>query len=252
MQHLFHRTIDATSVLFVRPSDTERPTWVAYQQHEYLGTLHAQPDVDEKWHLQGTRERHQRLDDAIRALRRPPSWARDCELARRWARTLLDDPQLLILDIQTTDLHDARAVQIGVIDRAERIIVNELINPQAPIAPAATALHGITQSKVASAPTFAELQPRLKQALQGRRCLAYNLDFDKDVIERELRRVGAPPTHQWLARTRWEDAMHPYATWKGLWATHRRGYRFQRLNGSYDAVKNCQAALQTVRRVAGY
>jgi hypothetical protein len=42
LDDLFSRTIDASPVRFVRPCDTDRPAWAAYENARYLGTLHAQ------------------------------------------------------------------------------------------------------------------------------------------------------------------------------------------------------------------
>ncbi|KOV71654.1 hypothetical protein ADL02_45820 [Streptomyces sp. NRRL WC-3723] len=37
----FGRLVDGLPVRFVRPGDTERPSWAVYQQERYLGTVHA-------------------------------------------------------------------------------------------------------------------------------------------------------------------------------------------------------------------
>lgn len=243
--HLFTRTVDATPVHFVRPLDTDRPTWAAYENSRYLGTVHAQPEAGQLWHVQSTRERHLRLDDAVRALRRPPSWPSQRDTARQWASRLLRDPQLLVLNLQTTGLNRSWAVQIGLTDRYGTPLLNQLINPRAAITPCASALHGITAVQTALSPAFSELVPELAHLLHGRRCVTYNAVFDREVMERELYRHFADGrrTRDWLANCVWEDTMRPYATWKGLWAAHRRAYRYQPLGGQYDAITNCQLLL---------
>ncbi|MEV6383163.1 3'-5' exonuclease [Streptomyces sp. NPDC051773] len=251
LDHLFSRTIDATPVHFVRPVDTDRPSWAAYQHHQYLGTLHAQPDSDSWWHVQSTRERHTHLDDAVRALRRPATWPSERERVRQWVNALLADPRLLVLDVQTTSLATAWAVQIGMTDRHGNTLFDEIINPLADITPAAAALHGITPEHAATAPTFSALLPTITHIVRGRRCLAYNLDFDRGVLERELRRHhhSDAQAQQWLRTCSWEDAMAPCATWTGLWAAHRHAYRYQPLRGPYNAVANCRTLLTTLRQI---
>ncbi|MFF7452554.1 MULTISPECIES: exonuclease domain-containing protein [unclassified Streptomyces] len=196
--------------------DTDRPSWAAYDDTRYLGTLHAQVDLDGVWYVQSTRERHLRLDDAVRALRRPPTWPEERERVRRWARTCLDDLRLLVLDVQTTGLGDAWAVQIGLTDRYGTALIDEVINPLNDIEPAAARLHGITHSRVSASHTFSTLLPDLTRLITSRRCVAYNAPFDRGVLERELRRHYNDPlrARAWLQACSFEDAMHPYATWK--------------------------------------
>lgn len=250
--NLFSRTIDAAPVRFVRPADTDRPTWVAYDSTGYLGTLHAQLDLDGRWHVQSLGERHLDLDDAIRALRRPASWPAAQAQARRWARAMLKDPRLVVLDIQTTGLDDAWAVQIGLTDRSGNVLLDELVNPMADVTAPAAALHGFSSDQLATAPTFGALVPELVRNLTGRRCLAYNADFDRGVLEREIARLPVSTRHSRtvLEACSWHDAMAPYATWRGLWSARRNAFRYQRLGSTYDAVSNCHRLLETVELMA--
>jgi hypothetical protein len=86
---LFLWPVDGAAVRFVRPADTDRPSWGAYDAETYLGTVHAQHDAVKGtwpvWHVQTLDERHPAIEDAVRAIRRPPSWTREREQARRWA-----------------------------------------------------------------------------------------------------------------------------------------------------------------------
>jgi hypothetical protein len=112
--HWLEYLVDGTSVQLVRPSDTDRPFWAAYEETRYLGTVtvHGQFDLDGRWHVQPLNERHLSLDDAVRALRRSRPRTRPtvgCGILR--------DPHLLAPDVQTTALHTAWAVQIGATDR---------------------------------------------------------------------------------------------------------------------------------------
>lgn len=252
LTHLFTRTVDAAPVHFVRPADTDRPTWAAYEGTHYLGTIHAQFDTGGRWHVQSLREHHLRLDDAIRALRRPTTWHTEREQARRWAHALLNDPRLLVIDVQTTGLHQAWAVQIGITDRYGTTVFDELINPLADITPAAAALHGITTEAISSAPTFSTLLPALALILDGRRPLAYNAPFDQQILDRELRRHHGPAAaaRPQLTTCAWEDAMQPYAAWKGLWSARHHTYRYQPLGSCYDAIANCRRLLDAIQQIA--
>ncbi|MEU9157802.1 3'-5' exonuclease [Streptomyces sp. NPDC048417] len=243
--------MDASPVHFVRPLDTNRPTWVAYEGGQYLGTVHAQFDTGRHWHVQSLREQHLHLDDAVRALRRPATWPDDQERVRRWAHSVLGDHHLVVLDVQTTALNNPWAVQIGLTDRHGNVLFNEHLNPLADIAPEAAALHGITADQAAAAPPFGTFVPRLSRLLRGHRCLSYNAPFDSGVLKRELLRHLRSTTRacSWLDQCTWVDAMRPYAAWKGLWSAHRRDYRYQPLGGSYEAVTNCRILLATLERI---
>ncbi|MGW1625665.1 3'-5' exonuclease [Streptomyces sp. NPDC002172] len=253
---LFSLEVDERPVQFVRPADTDRPDWGVYDDstaRQFLGMVHSElSDGAQVWRVGATAERHGTLDDAVRALRRPASWPRERSQVQDWARRVLADESLLSVDVETTGLGDAWAVQIAATDRTGTVVFNEYVNPLADIDPKAVALHKITPERVADAATFAELLPELTKVMAGRRCLFYNMSFDRGVFERELKRHhGADaPAAQWLDRCRWEDAMEPYAVWKGLWSVKRGRYRAQKLGGPHDAVEDCRVLLSRVEQMA--
>ncbi|MET7458454.1 3'-5' exonuclease [Streptomyces sp. NPDC005574] len=252
-QDLFTQDVDGQPVQFVRPADTDRPVWAAYEDGTYLGTVSAEPNGSRPlWHVQSTREAQHCLDDAVRALRRPASWPREREEASRWARRLLSDKTLTALDVETTGLQNAFAVQIAVVGRDGSVLLDAYVQPDAVIEPDAVAVHGITPERLASAAAFGRLLPALTEVLHGRTVVAYNMDFDRTVLERELVRHYDAPAEagQWLARCRWEDAMVPYAVWRGLWSVKRGAYRNQPLGGPHDAVADCKLLLAKLEQMA--
>lgn len=254
LEDLFTRTVDEHPVQFVRPADTDRPTWATYEGSRYLGTVSAELDGGRpRWRVQTTHEAHHDLDDAVRALRRPASWPREREQVSHWARRLLADDSLLAVDVETTGLENAYAVQIAAVDHRGGVVFNEYVQPEAVIEPAAIAVHGITPERVASAATFAQLLPDLTELLDGRTVAAYKVDFDRGVFERELHRHhgDAAAVDRWLGRIRWEDAMVPYAVWRGLWSVKRGSYRNQPLGAPHDAVADCKLLLAKLEQMAG-
>jgi hypothetical protein len=65
---LFVRDVDERPLQFVRPADTDRPTWAAYDGGTYLGIVSAEPDDGRPlWQVQTTREAHRVLGDTVRA-----------------------------------------------------------------------------------------------------------------------------------------------------------------------------------------
>jgi DNA polymerase-3 subunit epsilon len=250
---LFVREVDERSVQFVRPADTDRSMWAAYEQQVYLGTVSVQLDGGPPlWRILATGESYQQLDDAVRALRRPSSWPHEREQAARWAKRLLADDSLIAVDVETTGLENAFAVQIAAVARDGEVLFNEYVQPKAVIEEGAIAVHKITPKQVATAATFGELLPQLTCILRGRRLVAYNAGFDRSVFERELTRHygSTAKASQWLGPLWWEDAMAPYAVWRGLWSAKRGSYRNQPLGGPHDAVADCKLLLERLREMA--
>jgi len=68
---------------------------------------------------------------------------------------------------------------------------SSLVNPEQPIPPDATAIHGISDAMAASAPTFAQLAPAVAALLSGCDLAGYNVDrFDRRMLAAEFRRAG--------------------------------------------------------------
>ncbi|MFI5867548.1 exonuclease domain-containing protein [Streptomyces sp. NPDC051546] len=146
---LFTRDVDGRAVRFVRPADTDRPTWSVYDGEAYLGTVSADANGGSPlWRVQSTREAHRELSDTVRALRRPTSWPRKREEVTRWARRLLADDSLLAVDVETTGLQSPYAVQIAAVDRHGTVVFNEYVQPDAAMEAAALQVHGITPERL--------------------------------------------------------------------------------------------------------
>jgi DNA polymerase-3 subunit epsilon len=254
---IFITTIDTVPIECIRPSDTDRPTWCiyapgSYRPEDYLGTLHAL-DTAGLWHVQATGERHASFADAVRALRRPPTWPRERARAAWWARRLLADPALLIIDVQTTGLTNPFAAQIAATDGSGTLILNELLDPQAEFEPEASTLHGLTEESTRNACTFNDLLPVLAELFHGRHLVAYST-FDQAVIARELHRHLSDPVRvrAWLSSSRWHDAIPPISTWTGLWSTRYHAYRHVKLGSHYAAAANCHLLLRRLQQLADH
>lgn len=181
--------VDGRAVELVRPADTAGPCWAVYESGGYLGTVAAELHGGEPlWRVQATHESFDSVADAVRALRRPASWPRERQEVTRWARELLNDDTLTVLDLETTGLNDAWVAQIAAVDRDGSALISEYVNPRAEIEPAAIAVHGITPDRVTRAPVFSDFVEELAAVLHDRTVVAYNADFDRGVPKRELTR----------------------------------------------------------------
>lgn len=112
---------------------------------------------------------------------------------------------LLVFDTETTGLTlhpnarpelQPRAVEFGGVylsleDGSVIETFEMLINPEMPIPPEATKVHGITDADVANVPNFRDTAPRLAAIFEGCHCaIAHNAPFDKAILKHEAARSG--------------------------------------------------------------
>jgi DNA polymerase III epsilon subunit-like protein len=188
--------------------------------------------------------------------------ARRCEVAdlSAWARDALADPRTVVLDTETSGLHDgARIVDIAVVTVGGEVLVDTLLDPGEPIPAEAADVHGITDADVRGKPRFGEVLVQLTGALINRRCLVYNRGFDVGRLRHELtlhyREAGhddpAASAAAWLETLRFEDVMVPYSDWVGEWSDYHGGYRWQPLyGGDHRAASDCRAVVDRLREMA--
>ncbi len=105
----------------------------------------------------------------------------------------------VVLDTETTglDQRTARIVQVG----AVRIIAGRLcevdpldvlVNPEVPIPPGSSDIHGITDAAVAAAPTFKDVAPQLGAYIDGAVVIGHTIGFDLGILAREHRSASLP------------------------------------------------------------
>jgi len=166
-----------------------------------------------------------------------------------WARALLDARDWVILDTETTGLGlTDEVIQIGVIGPDASVALDTMVRPlgRRSIPAAAVAIHSITFERLAGAPTFPELAPRLAEIVRGRRVIAYNADYDRRLIQQTALLSGVAAPH-----AAWECAMRAYARFVGEWDFRKNDYRFQRLpSGDHSALGDCRATLEIIRTMA--
>lgn len=153
-----------------------------------------------------------------------------------------------VIDTETTGLlpEEARIVSVAVVwatigsDDAE-VVLDQRVNPGIPIPPESTKVHGITDEDVAAAPTWADVWPRVHDALHGRIPAAFNAVYDWSVLSAECQRTGGSPWN-WK-RSAWLDpfilvrGLDQYQKGKRLGdAARRRGIDVQAHGAAGDAM----------------
>src|ERR1700753_4252126 len=103
---------------------------------------------------------------------------------------------LAIIDLETTgvNLGTDRIVGIAIVKimpDGKKLVKRKLINPEIPIPPATTEIHGITNETVRDAPTFRQVANELKQFLDHCDLAGYNSNrFDIPLLAEEFLRIG--------------------------------------------------------------
>lgn len=103
---------------------------------------------------------------------------------------------LCVFDLETTGIQVAkdRIVEISILKvnpDASRESKTWLVNPEMPIPAESTAVHGITDEKVANAPTFKEIAAKVLEMISGCDLGGFNSNrFDVPLLAEELLRAG--------------------------------------------------------------
>lgn len=103
---------------------------------------------------------------------------------------------IAFIDLETTgtNISTDRIVEIAIVKimpEGTRLVKRKLINPQMPIPPASSAIHGITNEMVKDAPTFKQVANEVKQFLEHCDFGGYNSNrFDIPMLVEEFLRIG--------------------------------------------------------------
>jgi DNA polymerase-3 subunit epsilon len=103
---------------------------------------------------------------------------------------------LAIIDLETTgiNLGTDRIVEIAIVKimpDGKKLVKRKLINPEMPIPPGSTEIHGISNEMVKDAPTFKQVANELKQFLDNSDLAGYNSNrFDIPLLVEEFLRIG--------------------------------------------------------------
>lgn len=138
--------------------------------------------------------------------------------AASWIRDLLDG-DFVILDTETTGLgRRDEVIEVAVVDASGATLLQTLVWPQGGSVPqGATRVHGLTIDDLGGAPTWPHVLPELREALGGRRVLAWNAPFDE--------RMARQSSRLWRLRhdlPAFECAMRAYALARGVASGRRK------------------------------
>jgi len=141
----------------------------------------------------------------------------------------------LFLDTETTGIGDNdEIIEISIIDKNERILIDTLIKPKKKIPKESTNIHNITNSDVKNSPTFFEIINRLNSILNNRVVCVYNADFDCRLLRQSAikwrENISLPN------KTRFFCIMKLFAKYSGEWDNYHNHFKWHKLE---DALKIC-------------
>ena len=168
-------------------------------------------------------------------------------------RALLDRPDVLVVDTETTGLDgDAEAIEVAAIATTGALSFEALALPQGHITSGSIRCHGLTLTKLETAGArpwprlWAELAPILAGASV---LLAWNVSYDRRILHRTSRRHGLPmPTLTWRDLLADYRALRPGGNHGLQEAARREGVA---VATAHRARADCGTALAVMRAVAG-
>lgn len=111
----------------------------------------------------------------------------------------LEHLPFVVVDTETTGLDAvmARVVSLGAVcGHGTRLfrsrMIDDLVDPDIPIPPASTAVHGITDAMVADARDFPEVWADFRRLTRNRVVVGHNVPFDLTILREECRRHRQP------------------------------------------------------------
>lgn len=126
-------------------------------------------------------------------------------------KTLLEDPNCLILDTETTGITNARIIELSVIDMGGNTLYSQMFNPGFSLDPVITQLTGITDAMLATMPHFADEIAKIDAIIGGKTIVCWNASFDIRQLEEEYAKC---PAYRFMSKG--VDAMAIYARGMGL------------------------------------
>ncbi len=174
-----------------------------------------------------------------------------------WARHVVEEREMLILDTETTGLDaNDEVIQLAIVDMQGNVLLHTLVRPTVPVGTEARAIHGITDEVLAQAPSFSNLYETIAVLLGNRSVLAYHADFDRRILAQTCAKYGLPP----FEVAAWDCVMERYARFWGerSQAGHDKPQSLSRacmqqgidVHGHHDAVKDCLLTLEVIKAVA--
>jgi DNA polymerase-3 subunit epsilon len=159
--------------------------------------------------------------------------------------------RLIAFDLETTGLEGdkARIIEFCFVELDESLADiarwTEMVDPQVPIPPETSAIHGITDAMVKGKTPFSAHASRIQALVQDAVLVAHNHQFDLEILSRELVRAGMAglaPNHPCIDTQQIERFVNGH----GLGACYQR-YVGAPLDGAHRSEADTMACVAVLR-----
>ncbi len=116
-----------------------------------------------------------------------------------------------------TDPESDRIVEMAFLSDSGDVLLDTRVNPEQPIPPGATAVHGISDDDVADLEPFGFHADRVQEIIDGACLVGYNLiRYDSPLLDRELQMAFLPGLHKDDQGRIDQQEIDPYGLWMEL------------------------------------
>jgi DNA polymerase-3 subunit epsilon len=152
---------------------------------------------------------------------------KECNDVADWARNVIaHKDEWLILDTETTGIETTdEVVQIGILSLDGNVVFDSILRPEMPMSKISMQTTGLTPKMLDEAPTYSTVSPDLCKVLKGKKVLAYNVDFDRKLLNQTATRYRLVPP----SVAGWDCMMLKYSAFCGEWWKSKKSYKWQPL-----------------------
>ena len=178
------------------------------------------------------------------------SRASETATAKTWAHHLMLRDEWLVIDIETTGLGaNAELVEAAIVGSSGETLLDTVVRPRTPPEPEASRVHGLYVDTLRNQVRFEQIYGVLARLLTGRTVIAYNSEFDQQVLNHTCKTAGLPQID-----CTWECAMLRYEQWRGFRASLATVCEIESIVATglhHRALPDARLVWNLIRRMAG-
>lgn len=148
----------------------------------------------------------------------------------------------VFLDTETTGLKQSdEVIEIAIVDINRQTLLDTLVRPNQPIPIDATRINAITNEMVRGAPFWFQIWPQITTILRGKIVIAYNANFDEDMMKHSNLSFRIPWQKSWT----FFDLLTLYSKFRGAWSSFQGKTKYYSLD---EARRSCGIPLPNAHR----
>lgn len=154
----------------------------------------------------------------------------------------------VILDTETTNFLEkgGEVIQLSIIDKEGRELLNQLIKPKGSVSEGARNVHHISDDMLADQPTWDMVYPKYREICENKLVICYNDTFDPPMLWQTCRIYDLPKFE-----CEWACSMKAFAQFRGEWNPKYDNFRWGKLSEALEyfgvEIENAHDALGDVR-----